>query len=39
MMEAPTDTQNFGQYNIIPLSLFVVGHKKTGIKNERQVQN
>ena len=28
MMEALTDTQNFGGYNIIPSPLFVAGHKK-----------
>ena len=26
-----TDTQNFGRYYIIPLPLFVAGHKKMGI--------
>ena len=26
------DTQNFGEYNIIPLSLFVAGHKMSSIQ-------
>ena len=35
MMEAltdgPTDTQNFGEYNIIPSPLFVAGHRKAEV--------
>ena len=30
MMEELTDTQCFGQYNIIPLRLFVAGHNDKG---------